>query len=459
MSWPHYLQQHQSRFIQQLMDFLRIPSVSADPALLPEVWRCAQWLQQRLVDAGLESVEILPAGEYPLVYAEWLHAEEGAPTILIYGHFDVQPAGDEALWSHPPFEPWIADGRLYGRGATDDKGNMLVPVLTIEALLRTQGRLPVNVKLLFEGQEEILSPDLPGFICQHKARLNCDLAVSADGWQWSETEADLRTGLRGLCALEIEVSGPRQELHSGSYGGALANPIHALASLIAGLHDENGQVAVPGFYQQVQAVNRAERQALAAIPFSESTFLARSGAPALSGESGYSTLERIGLRPTLEVNGITGGYDGPGVKTIIPARASAKITCRLVPNQQPEQIAHCVAEALRQRAPAGITLTVTVLPNAAHPYRMPLDHPGNLAASRVLRRLYGREPYYTKSGGSIAVLSLIEQELGVGTVIFGFGLPDEQFHSPNEFFRLEQFARGQMAWGQLLEELALTKWP
>ena len=455
MGWTRYLEQRQPVFIEQLMAFLRIPSVSADPALLPEVWRCARWLTQRLTEAGLESVEILSAGDYPMVYGEWLHAP-GAPTVLIYGHFDVQPAGDVSLWRRPPFEPWIEQGRLYARGASDDKGNMLAPLLAIEALLRATGALPVNIKLLLEGQEEILSPDLPAFVHRHKTKLACDLALSADGWQWSETQADLRTGLRGLCALEVEVRGPRQDLHAGSHGGAVANPIHALASLIAGLHDADGRVAVPGFYQQVRPLSEAERAALAAIPFEEAAYLNRTGSPALAGESGYSTLERIGARPTLEVNGIASGYSGPAVKTIIPARASAKITCRLVPDQQPEQIARCVAETLRQRAPRGVTLTVTVLPNAARPYRLPQDHPGNLAAARVLRRLYGREPFYTKSGGSIAILALFEQELGVGTVIFGFGLPDENFHAPDEFFRLAQFARAQLAWGQLLQELAVA---
>ncbi|AHF76625.1 Peptidase dimerization domain-containing protein [Sodalis praecaptivus] len=455
MNWPDYLQQHQPAFIAQLTALLRIPSVSADPALRPEVWRCARWLAQRLTDAGLEAVSVDPAGDFPMLYGEWLHAA-GAPTILIYGHFDVQPPGEAQLWRHPPFEPWIEQGRLYGRGASDDKGNLLAPVLAIEAMLRTLGRLPVNVKVLLEGQEEILSPDLPAFIHRHQARLACDLAVSADGWQWSETEADLRTGLRGLCALEVTVTGPRQELHAGSHGGAVANPIQALATLIAGLHDAEGRVRVPGFYRDVRPLTAAERAALRAIPFSAADYLARTGAPALVGEAGFSALERIGARPTLEVNGITGGYRGPGVMTIIPAHASAKITCRLVPDQQPDAIAQAVADALRQRAPAGVRVTVTVLPNAARPYRMALDHPGNVAAARVLRRLYGREPYYTKSGGSIAILALLEQTLGVATVIFGFGLPDENFHAPNEFFRLAQFARAQLAWGQLLEELAVN---
>ncbi|OON42037.1 peptidase M20 [Izhakiella australiensis] len=456
-SWQRYLQQHQAQFIEQMSEFLRIPSISAQPEHLPDVWQCARWLVQRLESAGICQPAILQAGEYPLVYGEWLEAGEDAPTILIYGHFDVQPVEPLSEWHHPPFEPWIEDDKIYARGASDDKGNMLVPIVVLEALLRTEGRLPVNVKLLFEGQEEILSPDLPAFIAAHKTRLACDLVVSADGWQWSESEADLRTGLRGLCALEVTVSGPRQDVHAGTHGGALANPIHGLAQLLSGLHDEQGRVCVPGFYQQVKALTQAEREQLNAIPFDEAQWLARVGVTEPFGEQGYTTRERIGIRPTLEVNGISGGYQGHGVKTIIPARATAKITCRLVPDQHPQAIAQAVADHLHTRVPPGVTLQVKVLPNGAHPYYMASDHPGNQAAAHVLEEIYGRAPYYTRSGGSIALLTLFQQQLGVCTVIFGFGLPDENFHAPNEFFRLAQFARGQRAWGALLLRLAATR--
>ncbi|GGF54687.1 peptidase M20 [Azorhizobium oxalatiphilum] len=451
--WRAYLADHQMEFLEQLKEFLRIPSISADPARLPDVDRAAAWVAARVSAAGLEHVEVLRAGRYPMVYADWLHAP-GRPTVLIYGHFDVQPVDPVDAWTHPPFEPTIVDDRIYARGASDDKGNMLVPILVLEAFLRTRGALPVNVKLLFEGQEEILSPDLPAFVAAARERLSCDMVVSADGWQWSETEADLRVGLRGLCALEVTVRGPATELHSGSHGGAVANPAQALVRLLASLHGDTGRVAVPGFYDEVLPLDETARSQIAAVPFDEAAYRARVGVSALAGEPGFSPRERIGVRPTLEINGITSGYAGSGVKTIIPAQASAKITCRLVPDQAPAVIAERVRAHLAAQALPGVEVEVQVLPNAARPYLIPMDHPANQAAAEVLTELYGRAPYYTRSGGSIAILDLFRQELDAFTVIYGFGLPDENFHAPDEFLRLSGFRLGQEGYGRLLERIA-----
>ncbi|MFC7400617.1 dipeptidase [Chelatococcus sp. GCM10030263] len=448
-----YLQARQADFVAELAEFLSIPSVSAAPEHFGDVERAAAWVAERLKKAGLEHAEVLHAGRYPMVYADWLKVP-GAPTVLIYGHFDVQPADPVEAWTRPPFAPTVVGGRIYARGASDDKGNMFAPILALEALLRTRGRLPVNVKLLFEGQEEILSPDLPVFVAEHRERLACDMAFSADGWQWSETEGDLRMGLRGICALEITVHGPKADLHSGVHGGAVANPIHALAALMAGLRDADGRVAVPDFYREVRALSEEERRLIAAVPFDEAKYRVQVGVEELAGETGFTPRERIGARPTLEINGISGGYVGAGVKTVLPSTASAKITCRLVPDQDPAVIAARVRDHLVKQAPRGVRVEVEILPNAGHPYLIPMDHPANRAARDVLVELYGREPYYTRSGGSIPILDLFRRELGVYTVVFGFGLPDENFHGPDEFLRLSSFRLGQLAYGLLIDRIA-----
>ncbi|CAH1687876.1 Acetylornithine deacetylase/succinyl-diaminopimelate desuccinylase-like protein [Hyphomicrobiales bacterium] len=451
--WRHYLDERQAAFVEELKNFLRIPSISADPAHLPDVDRAAEWVAARLRAAGLDHVDVLRAGRYPMVYGDWLDAP-GQPTVLIYGHFDVQPVDPVEAWIDPPFSPVIRDGRIYARGASDDKGNMLAPILGLEALLNTRGRLPVNVKVLFEGQEEILSPDLPEFVARHRTRLACDMAISADGWQWSETEADLRVGLRGICALEVVARGPATDLHAGLYGGAVANPVQGLAALLASIRDASGRITIPGFYDDVRTISEEERRQLAAIPFDEASYRGAIGVDALAGEEGFTTRERIGMRPTFEINGISGGYTGLGVKTIIPASARAVITCRLVPDQTPDTVALAVKQHLESQQPAGLDIAVTILPNAARPYLIPTDHPANRAARDVLIEIYGREPYYTRSGGSIPILDLFRQELGAYTVIFGFGLPDENFHAPNEFLRLHNFRRGQEAYVRILDRIA-----
>lgn len=453
MNWQTYLREHQSRVVDELLAFIRIPSVSALPGHADDVAAAGAWVHARLEAAGLEHVQTLPTGGHPVVYGDWLHAP-GAPTVLIYGHFDVQPAVYEDGWSHPPFQPRLADDRIHARGASDDKGNMFAPIVAVEALLRTGGALPVNVKFLLEGQEEIGSPQLAQFVRSHRELLACDFALSADGGQWSESQPTLLLSLRGICALQVDVTGPGSDLHSGLYGGTVQNPLHALAELIAGLHDADGHVTVAGFYDDVVEPTPDQRREYAKVPFDEAAHLKITGAPALYGEAGWSTYEREWIRPTLEVNGLWGGFQGEGTKTVLPASAHAKITCRLVADQQPARILELVAGHLQRHAPPGVRVHCDASDVHGAPYSVPADHPANRAAATVLERLYGVAPLHTGSGGSIPVCGLLRDELGIHTVGFSFALDDEGAHGPDEFFRLASLHRAQEAYCLILQELA-----
>jgi acetylornithine deacetylase/succinyl-diaminopimelate desuccinylase-like protein len=453
-AWEAHLTEQREQYLAELLEFLRIPSISSLPEHADDVRRAAAWTAARLTAAGIEGVRILETERHPVVYGEWLHAP-GRPTILVYGHFDTQPVDPLELWESPPFAPEIRDGRIYARGASDDKGNMLVPILSAEALLRSGGSLPVNLKFFLEGEEEIGSPDLPAFVREHRDLLACDMVASADSGQWSETEPALLVSLRGLCALQIDVFGARTDLHSGIYGGAVQNPIHALVRLLASLRGEDGRILVPGFYDDVLPLTPEDRERIARIPFDESAYKAQLGVDALYGEAGYTPYERVWARPTLEINGIWGGFQGEGTKTVLPNEAHAKITCRLVADQEPDRIASLVQahlEAAGAQVP-GVRVRVSQLPGTARPYLLPADHPGNQAAGEVLEQVYGRPPYHIRVGGSVPVCELFQQHLGVYTVGFGFALDDEQFHAPNEFFRLNSFRRGQEAWCRLLQRL------
>lgn len=451
-TWQDYLKDNEARFLEELLDFLRIPSISALPEHAGDVRQAAEWVTKRLRAAGIDSVEILDTGGHPVVYGEWLHAA-GRPTVMIYGHFDTQPVDPLHLWTNPPFEPTIRDGRVYARGASDDKGNMLIPILAVEALLKSSGTLPVNLKFFFEGQEEIGSPQLPGFVKAQRDRLACDLVVSSDGGQWSEDHPSLLVGLRGGCAVQIDVQGAKSDLHSGLYGGAIQNPIHALVRILDSMRSPEGKILVDGFFDDVVPVSDEDRAHMAAIPYDEAKYMADIGVPALFGEPGYTTRERVWARPTLEINGIWGGFQGDGIKTVLPSEAHAKITCRLVANQNPNRIVELLTEHVKKHTPPGVTVTVEAEVFGAKPYLMPTDHPGNQAAVAVHKELYGKEPYYTRSGGSIPVCALFLDDLGVYTVNFAFGLEDENFHAPNEFFRLSSFERGQTAYCKFLERL------
>lgn len=452
MSWQQYLAVHKEQYLQELLDFLRIPSISSLPENAADVRKAGEWVMSRMAAAGIEHVELMETGGHPVVYGDWLHAP-GQPTVLIYGHFDVQPVDPLELWETPPFEPAIRDGRVYARGANDDKGNMLTPILATEALLQTEGKLPVNVKFFFEGQEEIGSPTLPPFVAANKEKFACDMVVSSDGGQYSDTQPELAIGLRGLAALQIDVRGPNADVHSGMYGGAINNPAHALVQILASMRSPEGKILVDGFYETVRPLTAEDRAQIATVPHDDEEFLDKVGLDAGYGEPGYNTLERIWARPTLEVNGIWSGFQGTGTKTVLPSEAHAKITCRLVADQDPAEIVRLLTKHIHANTPPGVEVTVKPEASAAEPYLMPADHPGNAAARDVHLALYGKEPLYVRSGGSIPFCSLFQKELGVYTVNFAFALTDEKQHSPNEFFRLHNFERGQKAYCMLLERL------
>lgn len=453
MSWEAYLDQNQQRFVEELLDFVRIPSVSAKPENIPDVQRAAEWVAARLTVAGAERAEVLPTAGHPVVCAEWLHAGADKPTLLIYGHFDVQPAEPFDLWTTPPFEPEIRDGRVWGRGASDDKGGMLIPILAFEAMLRANGRLPVNVKFFFEGQEEIGSPDLPPFVAAHADRLQADMIFSADGLQWAPGQPQIVEALKGLVSLEIVVSGPRSDQHSGMVGGGIANPALALAHILGGLRNADGLITVEGFYDDVIPLSDEVRATIDRVPFPDADLLAETGATATWGEPGYTTKERIFARPTLDINGLTSGWQGAGTKTVLPAVASAKITCRLVAAQSPEAIFEAIRAHVAKHCPSGVTAEVLRNPGRADPFLVPAGHNATAVASQILQEVYGRAPYRTRVGGSIPVMTTLLETLGVHAVMFGFSHGDENLHAPNEFFRLDAFRLGQTAYGRLFERL------
>lgn len=453
MDWEAYLDTHQARFIDELCNFIRIPSVSAKPENVEDVRAAGQWVVDRLTAAGIENAAMYETAGHPVVCADWLRAGSDKPTILIYGHFDVQPAEPFELWTSPPFEPTIRDERIYGRGATDDKGSMLTPILAAEALLAETGRLPVNVRFFFEGQEEIGSPDLPPFIEANLDRLQADMIFSADGGQWDPETPMLIRGLKGLTSLEIKVTGARADLHSGMHGGGVANPAQALAHLLAGMKAPDGRVTIKGFYDDVVDLSEADREAIARVPWDEAAYLAQTGAPATHGEPGYSTRENLWARPTLEINGLTSGWQGAGTKTVLPAIASAKITCRLVANQNPERIFDLIATHVAANCPPGVTAEVTKNPGRADPFLVPAGHNATAIAGQVLEEVYGKVPYQTRTGGSIPVMSTLLDELGLHAVIYAFGHDDENQHAPDEFFRLPTFRLGQTAYARLMERL------
>jgi acetylornithine deacetylase/succinyl-diaminopimelate desuccinylase-like protein len=451
---PHdYLDTHHDRMVEELLEFLRIPSISTDPTQRTSVDAAAAWVADQLRRAGPVRVELLETAGHPVVYGEWLGAP-GKPTLLVYGHYDVQPPDPLDLWQTPPFEPTIQGHRVYARGVSDDKGPMFIPIKVAEGYFSTRGALPVNLKFLFEGEEEIGSPSLNDFISDHAELLSADYALSADGAMWRVDTPSVITGSRGLVALNLDLRGPAKDLHSGRHGGAVQNPLHGLVELLASLHHPDGRVAVEGFYDTVQAPTEAERAEIDALAFDDEAYRASVGAMTLFGEPGYTTLERQWIRPTLELNGLSGGYEGEGGKTVIPAAAHAKISCRLVPNQQPHEIAELVRRHLIAHMPPGVELQCTDRPGGSPAYRLPSDHPGLRVARTVLRDLYGQEPASVLIGGTLPVSEIFSRVLGIDTVYFSFSTADEDFHAPNEFFRLSRFRDGLRAWTTYWEEAA-----
>ena len=441
-----------ARILAELVEFAGIPSVSTDPAHAADLSAAAAWVAAKLSAAGPLTVRTLSTAGAPVVYAEWL-GNPGAPTALIYGHYDVQPEDPVEQWQSPPFAPTLRDGRLYARGVSDDKGPMLIPIKVAEAFFAVRGRLPLNLKLMFEGEEEVGSRNLEGFVTAHRDLLKADVVISADGAMWRIDEPSLTVGNRGLAALELTLTGATKDLHSGRHGGSVANPLHALARLIASLHRPDGRVAVAGFYDRVVELPAAERAEIAALPFDEGKYLKQVGAPAPVGEPGYSTLERQWTRPTLEVNGLWGGYQGPGSKTVVPSQAHAKITCRLVPEQEPDEIIQLVVRHLEQQVPSGTRLTIAPGGHGARPAHISRAHPVLKAAEAALEETFGVRPIIVRMGGTLPVAELFKRILGLDTVYFSFSTGDEDFHAPNEFFRVERLHQGLAAWARLWERL------
>jgi acetylornithine deacetylase/succinyl-diaminopimelate desuccinylase-like protein len=443
-----HLAANHDRILADLMEFAAIPSVSTDPGHAADVQAAAQWVATTLGAAGPFTVRTMATAGNPVIYGEWLGAP-GRLTVLVYVHYDVQPPDPVGKWRTPPWTPTVRDGRLYARGVSDDKGPMLIPIEVAAAFFATAQGLPVNVKCMFEGEEEIGSPSLDAFIREHRALLAADVVLSADGAMWRIDEPSLTVASRGLAGLEVTVSGPSKDLHSGRHGGAVANPLHALAQLIATLHEPNGRVAVAGFYDKVQELTATERAAIGTLRFDDTTYLAQVGAPAAFGEPGYSTLERQWTRPTIEVNGMWGGYEGPGQKTVIPSEAHAKITCRLVPDQDPGEILELVAHHLEERVPVGTRLSISRERHGARAAHIAADHFALQAAADALQAVYGVSPSIVRMGGTVPIAELFERYMGLQTVFFSFSTADEDFHAPNEFFRVHRLHEGLEAWARL----------
>ena len=433
---------HRDDNLEHLIQFLRIPSVSTDPAHKPDIERAVNWLVERMRQIGLPHTEVIPTAGHPVVYGEWLEAGPDAPTVLVYGHYDVQPTDPDDEWRTPPFEPTLRDGNVYARGASDDKGQLYTHLAALEAFARTAGRPPVNIKLFFEGEEEVGSVNLGTFINQEAERLTCDVAIISDTAMLNAETPAVIYGVRGLAYMEFEVQGPKSDLHSGVYGGAAHNPLQVIVEILAGMHDEHGRVAIPGFYDRVRPLSDEERAVIGRIPFDEAAYLEEVGAPALwTGEEGYTVLERVGARPTLEIHGIRGGFTGDGSKTVIPARASAKVSMRLVPDQDPHEIAALFEQYVRQTAPPTVSVTVRSM-GLADAAVIPTDLPQMSAAGLAYQDGFGAEPVFMRSGGTIPVVTMLTKTLETPVVMMGFGLPDDNLHAPNEKMRLENFYRG-----------------
>ena len=435
----NYLETHKERFLDELMELLRIPSVSADSAFKADVRRAAEFVKEKLTAAGLDEATLYETAGHPIVYAEKM-VDSTRPTVLVYGHYDVQPADPYELWKTPPFEPTIRNERIYARGACDDKGQFYMHIKAIEAMVATDG-LPCNVKVMIEGEEEVGSDNLGTFVKENRDLLNADVILISDTSIISNEHPSLETGLRGLSYVEVTVTGPNRDLHSGVYGGGVANPINILCDMIASLHDEQGRITIPGFYDNVADLNDAERAELAKAPFDLDEYKKDLGINDVMGEAGYSTNERTSIRPTLDVNGIWGGYTGEGAKTVLPSKASAKISMRLVPNQTPDEITALFTDHFKSIAPAGVT--VTVAPHhGGMPYVTPVDSIEFEAASKAFEDAWGKKPIPTRGGGSIPITALFEQELGIKSILMGFGLDSDALHSPNESYGLFNFYKG-----------------
>jgi acetylornithine deacetylase/succinyl-diaminopimelate desuccinylase-like protein len=448
----NYIATHHGRHLAELMDYVSIPSVSALPSHAADMRRCAEWTAAALHDAGLEHVRVIETAGNPIVYGDWLYAP-GAPTVLCYGHYDVQPVDPEELWNSPPFQGTIRDGKLYARGATDDKGQLFIHVKAIEAHLRTVGRLPINISFIVEGEEEIGCAHLSAFVRENAALLAADVVVDSDSAMFADGVPSISCAMRGIACFQLDVRGSAADLHSGSFGGGVANPAFVLANLVAQLKDRDGRVAIPGFYDDVRELTPEERSEIASLQFDDRQYRAALGVPALFGEAGYTTLERTWARPTVEVNGLSAGFTSEGFKTVIPATAMARISMRLVPDQDPVRVGDLFAAFLASVAPPSVTYTLTRL-HGGRPWSVRADDPFLRAAARAMAHGFGKEPLFTREGGSNPIVAVFEEILGAPTIMFGIGLPDENPHAPNEHLHLENFRRGIIAAARLYCEFA-----
>jgi acetylornithine deacetylase/succinyl-diaminopimelate desuccinylase-like protein len=446
-----FIRANRERYLRELTSWIACPSISADPAHAGDVRASAETAAALMRASGL-SGEVLETAGHPVAYGEWLGAP-GAPTILIYGHHDVQPADPLELWTTPPFEANVRDGKIYGRGSVDDKGQVLMHLAAIEAHLRVNGRLPVNVKVVVEGEEEIQSPNFEAFLARERERLACDVVVVSDTAVFAEDVPSLTVSLRGVVHVEVTVHGPSTDLHSGYFGGVVRNPLEALAQMLASLKDDTGHVAVPGFYDGVRELTHAERAEYARLPYDEAREAGLLGVPELAGEAGYTPLERMWRRPTLEINGMYGGYQGPGGKTIVPSFGRAKLTARLVPAQDPAHVKRAITEHFARVAPRGVRVEIETQGDV-RAVETSRDHPAVLAAARAMERGFGKPPAFIGTGGTIGPVSSFDRILGLPQVLIGVGLPDDAIHAPNEKFDLGQFYGGIETMAYLYDELA-----
>jgi acetylornithine deacetylase/succinyl-diaminopimelate desuccinylase-like protein len=448
-----YLDQNRDRFVEDLKSALRIPSVSAKVEHREDCVRCARHIADHLKSLGMTRTEVVPTAGHPVVYSEWLGAP-GKPTALVYGHYDVQPPEPLELWTSPPFEPVVKNGSIYARGAVDDKGQVYMHLKAIEALMKTgNGALPINLKLVIEGEEEVGSENLERFLTERRSELDADVIVVSDTSMLSPDQPALCYALRGIMYTQIEVTGPARDLHSGEFGGSVQNPANALAAIIAALKDGDGRITIPGFYDSVRALSKSERDAIRAVPFDEAGFLAAAGAPVPFGEGGWSTLERVWIRPTCDVNGMWSGYTGEGSKTVLPSFAAAKVSFRLVPDQDPLVLFPKYEAYVKKLAPPGVTVKVLDL-HGAMPFLTAFDHPLLQAAQRALARAWTKPPAMIREGGSIPVMATFQKTHGLPCILMGFGLHDDQIHAPNEKFSLTSYHGGTRSVAYLYEELA-----
>jgi acetylornithine deacetylase/succinyl-diaminopimelate desuccinylase-like protein len=438
-AWIDFQAKNKDRFLDELLDLLRIPSVSAKSEHKSDMVKCAEAVKARLLEAGADIAEIYQTDGHPLVYGEKM-VDPSMPTVLVYGHYDVQPPDPLDLWKSGPFEPVIIDGKIFARGSCDDKGQFYMHVKALETMVKTNS-LTTNIKFCIEGEEEVGSPNLGKFVSSHKDLLKADCVLISDSAMISLDTPSIDIGVRGLSYIEVEVTGPNRDLHSGVYGGAVANPITILAKMIASLHDEDNHITIPGFYDDVVVSGEEERKLMALAPFNEQEYKADLGVKALWGEKGYTTNERTGIRPTIELNGIWGGYTGEGAKTVLPAKAFAKISARLVPDQHSVKMADILINHLKSIAPACVTVKAS-LHHGGEPYMTPIDSKAYRAAAKAMEITFGKIPIPVRGGGSIPICALFEKELGIKIVFMGFGLDSDNLHSPNEKFNLDNFYKG-----------------